>query len=310
MRARKLSSIILLPLLLAFTLAACGEPPNSFINSTSDELDYISWHNDNGQLSGNVIQVKSNDSATTPTTVDHTAITGTLQNNHVTITETAIFSVTITGNIDNNNRLQISGADASGHSQATTWYPISQDDYNTIVTAFNAHVKLSALIQSVNNDMKGGLYGEVTDSTSSAADYQVQQDQQTIDFNNEELRDMGDPTTCWAMSAVHPAGDNFQLTNDAKSPTFATLNKDLKSVQKQWTSTKNLPIPSANISTPWRITQNQIDSLTAKVNASKKHVADQVISDQQKLDQMKVEYASQANQYNQAYQQHCSNYPR
>jgi hypothetical protein len=301
MQIRKLIFIpLLLPLLLSVALAGCGTPPNSFTTSSSNELDYIYWNDDNNQLSGSLIQVKSEATAST------IPITGTLQNNHLTINAMSI--TFMTGDIDSNNLLQVAGADTSGHSQETTWYPINKDDYNTLNTAFNSHIKLAGLLQNVDADIKGGEFGPATDSTSAAADSQVQQDQSIVTNNDDLIALIKQPYGCFAAPGLSQASDNFQISDEAKNPTFATLNSDFKSVQQQWNSTKNAPIPSVNLPMPWRITQAQIDTLTAAVSARKKQIAAQIVSDQAQLDKLKGSYETQVTQYNQTYQQQCQSH--
>jgi hypothetical protein len=293
--AQKLFSIFFVLLLLSLLFASCGSPaPNSFINSSTNELDYISWNNDNGQLSGNLIEVKANGAG-----VSNIPITSTLKDNHVTINA---YSITyMTGSIDSNNQLQIATASASGNSQTTAWYTISREDYNVLVTAFNAHTKLANLIQNVNNDMGANA---PADSSSSTADTQVQYDQNIIANNNGLIQDLKQPYGCLSATGLAQVSDNFQLSNDAQ-PTFATLDQDVQIVQQQWKSTKALSIPSVNIPMPWRITQKQINTLTDNVHSTKQLVANTITADQQQLNQLKTQYTNQVPQYNQVYQQQC-----
>jgi hypothetical protein len=301
MQAKTLYFSSFLILLLATTLMGCGSPPpNSFITSTTSEIDYISWTNNNGQLSGNLLQVKAASITNGTPTVNNIPITGTINNNHVTINT---YSITyLTGDIDNNNRLQVSSADAAGHSVQITWYNISRDDYNTLVTAFNSHIKLSKLIQAVNNDIGTDA---PQDSSYSSADYAVQQDQLIISNNNGLIQNLQQPYGCLSTFGLSQSPDNFQLSNDEKNPTFATLDSDFKNVQQQWNSTKNAMIPQVSVPMPWRITQKQIDDLSQTVNTSRQHITAQIVADQKTLDQLKSQYANQVNQYNQVYQQKC-----
>jgi hypothetical protein len=301
MSVKKLPSLLLLSLLLLFLLAACGEPPNSFVKSTNNELAYLSWNDNNGQLSGALIDNRQD--ALNGTSTENLPITGTLQNNHVTISAGPLPA--LTGDIDSNNHLQAASADSSGHSQQVTWYVVNQQDYNSLVTVFNAHMKLANLMQKVNQALLPPPQREL-DSSSAAADSQVQADQSNIKNNDSLIQNLSRPYGCFGASAGLPQpSDNFQLADNAKNLTFATLNNDLQSVQQQWNTVKNMSIPSINIPMPWRITQQQIDKLVSQVSTVKQQTVAQINADQQQLDQLKAKYTSQVNQYNQTYEQVC-----
>lgn len=289
MSVKKLPSLLLLSLLLLFLLAACGEPPNSFVKSTNNELAFLSWNDNNGQLSGTLIDNKQDSLKGTST--ENLPITGTLQNNHVTISAGS-FPV-LTGDIDSNNHLQAASADSSGHSQQVTWYVVNQQDYNSLVTVFNADMKLANLIQELNQEIQPNSTGRASDSFPEAADSQVQVDQSIIDSNDSLIRGGG----CFALFS--PPSDNFQLTDNAKNPTFAETNTHLQSIQQQWNTVKNMSIPSINIPMPWRITQQQIDKLVSQVSTLKQQTAAKIKADQQQLDQLKAKYTSQVKTYKQ-----------
>lgn len=216
---------ILIPVFtLTIFLTSCGLPgsaPDGYLSTTSADILFIQWTNNNGQLSGQLQGVYV--SANNPLQVQkiHASFTGTLSGSQISLNFGNFLGIPdiITGTFDGST-LKLSLPDSNGQIESVVFQGASISDYNNAVASFESNVEKEA--------------NQAT-ATAQAQEIEAQNEQATATTIESEQQAVTDANNALSSALSNLQSDTNNLANDTNfKDVLQSYANDWQQMQKDY----------------------------------------------------------------------------
>ena len=243
---KRLFMTLLAPLfILAALLTACGSQeaaPGSYLSTSSTNVLFLQWVNNNGQLSGQLQEVYTTSDNPLHVQQNNEAFTGVLNGSQLSLS-ISLFGVTktITGTFDGST-LKLVVPNQNGQLDTIILHPATVDDYNKAAASFEANIQERA------NQATATAQAQVTPAQSNNQVY-ISDQAKVLNVNQvqSEASYLPDPISIYTVNTFTGTSTDFdqRARSHITSPSMIVIAIDTLHHHLAIIGGSNVPLSSS-----------------------------------------------------------------
>lgn len=263
-------------------------PPSNFVYTDGSSLVYLYWlQGNNGQVNGKFEVNNYSSYSTGSTSSTSLAVTGTQQDNTISLEiQVLATNLAMTGTIQNNTLLVTLPSFSSSQPQKVTMYAASQADYDQLLAAFSPYMQVKLAMENADTATNGGYSGS---SLTYSADQQVASVQSTVTALQNGVNTMATCNDYYSLSYSYLYSSSFDLTSYA--PDTATVQSDQKTMDSKYAVASAVTLPSVQgLTIAWAYSREFMSAEDAKLTKVMSDANTQYAKDKTTMASLQTQY--------------------